>query len=258
MQILLGAQETIIKINSKTIKIDYIQHFIHEHFTNVIITNKSLYIPTSRKNNHYRIFLLKWLYALYIKKKKNNVSQFKEILLKREYKAIKIILSQEITHKIIWNILDEKNIALSIEPYNEKIIVMLKTYFTTSLHVNNTYISLHVNTVEEKERLKKLLANLHFFRIKVTHIFNKQEMASFVKTPDTKEKRLQNPLQKAHTILGSFPEDDASMLKKRYKKLAKKYHPDKVDIQDNKNVVLYTQKFQNILQAYEILLEQVS
>ncbi|WP_457749562.1 DnaJ domain-containing protein [Sulfurimonas sp.] len=258
MQILLGAQETIIKIKSQSIKIDYIQHFIYQHFINVVINKNTLYIPASVHNKHYRIFLLKWLYALYVKKSKNEILEFKEILLKREYKAIKIVLSQEITHKIRWNILDEKNINIFIEPYSDAIIKVLKTYFKSSLHVNNSFLSLHVNTLEKKEQLKKLLDTSDSIPIKHKHFFNEKEMQKFVSSLYKEDKPGISPVQQAHLILGSFPDDDANMLKKRYKKLAKKYHPDTANIKDNANISFYTQKFQNILQAYEMLLEQVS
>ena len=42
------------------------------------------------------------------------------------------------------------------------------------------------------------------------------------------------------------------------KQLAMQFHPDRAEQKDNQTLTLYTKKFQNILQAYEILLYRVS
>lgn len=240
-----------------SIKIDYIQYFIHQHFSDVIINKRVLHIPASHQNRHYRIFLLKWLYALYAKKTHNDFFELKDTLLNRQHKAIKILLAHDIIYKIIWNIIDAQKIALKIEPYNSSIINVLQTYFTTSLHVTQTHCSLYVSSPKEKALVKKLLDSSDIIFMNHKHIFNTKQMNEFVYVPSKKEKLHMTPLQKAHTILGTLPNDDAEMLKKRYKKLAKKYHPDKANTKDDKNVALYTQKFQNILEAYEMLLKQV-
>ena len=257
MQILLGAHETIIKVNSESTKIDYIQHFIHQNFNDVMISKKVLYIPASHNNPHYRVFLLKWLYALYVKRTKNDFFELKETLLNRHHKAIKILLTQEITYKIIWNIIDAQNIAVKIEPYSHSIINILQAYFKTALHVTQTHCSIHISSPKEKELVKKLLNSSEIISMKYKHIFNTNQMNEFLYVLSKKKKLHMTPLQKAHKVLGALPNDDASTLKKRYKQLAKKYHPDKANSKDNEKVVLYTQKFQNILQAYEMLLEQV-
>ena len=180
MQILFGAHETVVKLNSPSIRIDFIKNYIYQHFRDVSMHRRILYIPQSTQNIHYRLFLLKWIYALYAKKRREfHQNDFKEILLKRHHKAIKIILAQE--HKEIKQVSSTKD---------EKVVL--------------------------------------------------------------------TPLQKAHMVLGTKPGDNAMTLKQRYRTLAKQYHPDKVHSSDYKNVILYTKKFQNILQAYETLVQEVS
>lgn len=256
MQILLGVHETIVRINSHSLKIDYIQHYIHRYFNDVVLSEKSLYIPASHKNSHYRIFLLKWLYALYAKKSKNNIFELKETLLRREQKAIKITFAHTTVYKILWNISDSENLTLKVEPYNPDILCKIEKYFKTSLHVTQNQYILYLNSPQQKERLKRLLSSSDNIGQKCQHIFDQQQMDAFVDTSFKKEKPKISSLQKAHIILGALPGDDVQTLKQRYKKLAKKYHPDRVNPKDDKSVALYTEKFQNILQAYEILLKQ--
>lgn len=259
MQILLGAHETIVRVNSHSMKIDYIQHYIHKYFNDAVASEKSLYIPASNKSNHYRTFLLKWLYALYAKKSRNDFFELRETLLRRECKAIKITFAHihsSVRHKILWNISDVENLTLKVEPYNPDILNDIEAYFKTSLHVKQNQYTLYIDSLEQKQRLKRLLNYSQNLGQECRHVFDKQQMDAFLETILKKEKPKMSPLQKAHIILGALPGDDVKIIKQRYKKLAKRYHPDRVSIKDDESVALYTQKFQNILQAYEILLKQ--
>jgi len=92
MQILLGANETIIKIYSKNINIDNIEYFIHSHFMSSTTKSKNIYIPSTTITSHHRNFLLKWLYTIYTKKNKSYIPKLKELIIKRANKAIKIEL----------------------------------------------------------------------------------------------------------------------------------------------------------------------
>ena len=59
----------------------------------------------------------------------------------------------------------------------------------------------------------------------------------------------------AYKILGVSPTVTKSQLKKIYRTLAKKYHPDKFHGQSEEVIQQAEDKFQEILEAYEIILE---
>ena len=188
MQILLGINETIIKINSLTLKIDQIQDFIMQHFSQKQIESNSILIPAHNQNCHKRVFLLKWCYAIYTKKVNIDLPQLKEQLVKRHTKPIRIILTakQEINKK---------------------------------------------KTQERKSR--------------------KKEQKKIIS-------RIDLPLQRAYKLLGSSPLEDVKRLKKRYKKLAMEFHPDKVCNADTEIIKQHTIKFQQISEAYRLLLPHVA
>ena len=261
MQILLGAHETVIRIHSKSIRIDYIQDFINTHFADRTINGRSVFIPKSDKNSYHRTFLLKWLYSLHLKRTKIEIPKLLESLIQRQDKAIKILLSEDIVHRISWTTIDSQRVNFKIEPANQKIALTLKTYLNTKLEISSTHFSVTLKNRAEKQLLKQLLNSKSLIDVAHLHIYNSKKMDDFLEykeeSQSIKESRV-CPINSAHMILGSLHSDDAWTLKKRYKKLAMKYHPDRVDIKDDKTVMLYTQKFQNILQAYEILLERVS
>ena len=248
----MGVNETIIKINSKSIKIEYIQDFINTHFRDKIIKNNYIFIPESKENAHHRTFLLKWLYMLYSKKTKNNFPALKESLINRQHKPIKIILTADIVHKITWEVIDDKTININIVPSNYQIAHILKSVLKTKLFISSTYFSIEISTEEEKESLKFLLDTPTLIKIPHLHIFNKEEMDNFLVQKSVNQNNIID-YEKAHTILGSLPNDNAKILKKRYKQLAMQFHPDKAEQKDNHTVMQYTKKFQSILQAYELL-----
>jgi len=180
MQILLGVNETIIKINSFSLKIDQIQNFIMQHFSKKQIESDSIFIPAHNQDCHKRVFLLKWCYSIYAKKTNIQLPQLKEQLVKRHKKPIRIVLSAK--------------------------------------------------------------------------IYVKQERKSRKKEQKKVINRVDLPLQRAYKLLGSSPLEDVKRLKKRYKKLAMEYHPDRVSSADTKIIKQYTQKFQQISEAYKLLL----
>ena len=116
MQILLGSKETIIKIYSKNINIANIEQFIYTNFTNSFIKNKNIYIPPTTTSSLHRSFLLKWLYTIYVKNTNSYVTDLKEILIKRANKAIKIELQKPINRTIIYKIINNNQINISINP----------------------------------------------------------------------------------------------------------------------------------------------
>ena len=184
VQILLGANETIIKINSLSLKIDQIQDFIMQHFSQKQTKSNSIFIPAHNRDCHKRIFLLKWCYSIYTKKVNINLPQLKEQLVKRHKKPIRIILATK------------------------------------------------------QETIKK----------------KNQEKQSRKKEQKKVINRIDIPLQRAHKLLGSSPFEDVKKLKKRYKKLAMEFHPDRVCNADTKIIKQHTVKFQQILEAYRLLL----
>jgi len=253
MQILLGANETVVKIGSKSINIEYIQHFINGHFDNKILGKNIIFIPESMDNSHKRIFLLKWLYALYAKKTNNHIPKLKELLVNRQHKPIKIFLSQNITYKISYTISDKNCINIRVYPKNSELERRIANYF--SIDYQNLIIQIKNNDI--KMLLKKFLNSTNIIKFKHIHIYDKEKFKRILTTENKKEENhIDSKILKACQIFEIY-KYDKKILKKRYKSLAKKYHPDGVATQNLEMVKLYTQKFQNIIDAYEILLENL-
>jgi len=251
MQILLGVDETIVKINSKSISIDYIQQFISTHFLNRKICSNYILIPKSDKNCYHRTFLLKWLYSLYAK---NNRAfpELKDTLLHRHRKAIKIITTKKIIHTISYKVIDTENIQIQIQPANNNIAYTIKTFLQTKIIIMPTYLQISFDSKESRELLEKFITSKNIINVPHLHQYNRLDMKKFI-AYEVKEEIL-TPIQSAYIILGISENDDLKTVKKRYKSLAKEFHPDRVDYKDKARLDIYTKKFQAISGAYEVII----
>lgn len=257
MQILLGSFETIIKINSSSIGMEYIQHYISTHFKDIKIENNSIYIPASKLLHNHRQFLLKWIYTLYEKRTKNNIPELKEMLIKRYAKAIKIQLKEDISYKISYKLIDQERVQISIVPKHHKIAHLLKTFLQVEMQIYPNYIEMCFSDETQKRRLEKFIQEKKLIQLPYQHIYDKEKMAQFFSKNISTKKLLSSPLLNAYTLLGVSEQTDSTTLKRSYKSLAKRYHPDRAQSDNIDSITEYTKKFQNILAAYELVTEHL-
>ncbi len=251
MQILLGTHETIIKINSKATNIEYIRCFISSCFVDIVVKSNYILIPKSIENYHHRIFLLKWLYALYVKKTNNRFPELKELLINRQHKTIKILFKKRIVYKITYLIDNNKMINISVSPKNNQIICEIETFLQIKTATLHSELHIKVDSQRKRELLKELINSKNIIKASHIHIFDNEKMKVLL-TKDIK-KEVNNYTNKARLLLGLTLNDDEKTLKKQYKILARRYHPDMANSNDGETIALYTKKFQNITEAYEIL-----
>ena len=252
MQILLGVNETIVKINSKSISIEYIQQFISTHFLNRKICNNYILIPESNKDTYHRTFLLKWLYSLYTKKN-TPLPELKDSLVKRHHKSIRIITSKKIIHTISYKIIDNETINIQILPANNNIAYTIKTFLQTKILITPTYLQISLTSVESKKLLYKFINSNMLINIPHHHKYNNLDMEKFLLFKYKVKTKALTPVENAYLVLGLSKNDDLKTIKKRYKTLAKEYHPDRVFNSDKNKLDSYTKKFQSIRCAYELV-----
>jgi len=180
----------------------------------------------------------------------------KESLLKRYYKSIKIVLPKKIVHILKYKIINDETIQLSIVPQNSKIALNVKTFLQAKMTIMPTYLQINLTLKEEKQRLKTFLLSNSIINEPHRHIYDKTKMNEFLNSFERKEqqKKSINPIDNAYMILGVKYNDDIKIIKKQYKNLAKKLHPDRALTEDKTIVALHTKKFQELLEAYEIIL----
>ena len=200
--------------------------------------------------------MLKWIYSLYAKNN-NHLPELKEVLLKRHHKAIKIITTKKIIHTITYKIIDDNKIQINVAPSNNEILDKIKSLLQVKTVITPTHIQAIFDTNQDKEQLKKLLDSTKLSSLPYTNKYNKLQMNNFLLSKEkiAQPKQL-TPIQNAYLILEVNEHNSISSIKKQYKKLAKRFHPDKVYSQNSEVINSYTQKFQTILGAYQTILKR--
>ena len=257
MQILLGAHETVIKIKSTSSSISTIINFVNIHFQQSSIKNNYIKIPyTNKTDESHRLFLLKWLYTLYTKRTHNSFPKLRESLIQRHSKTITIEILGEVSHKINYKIIDADTINITIYPYSRSLIQKVQQILPTKTTLLQKSIQVKFENNIDRQELQKFLEKQITPRESFEHVFNKKAMYDFLNTVTRELKREEkesNAISRAFLLFNLSQDYDKFTLKKEYKNLAKKYHPDKIMHQSKHQVQEYTQKFQEILHAYNLL-----
>ncbi len=122
-----------------------------------------------------------------------------------------------------------------------------KRQMMMSFLINIAFIDGKVTHAEEN-LLTKIAAFLHFSSNEFESMMN-QFRSSFSQTT------VHSSIEEAYTILGVSPSDDLSTIKKKYRSLVKKYHPDIIQAQgaDEHYIQDATRKIQEINDAYEVI-----
>ena len=125
-----------------------------------------------------------------------------------------------------------------------------KRQMMMSFLINIAFIDGKVTHAEEN-LLTKIAAFLHFSSSEFESMMD-QFRSSFSKTT------VHSSIDEAYKILDASPSDDLGTIKKKYRALVKKYHPDIIQAQgaDEHYVQDATRKIQEINEAYEMIKKQ--
>ncbi|MEA1917269.1 MAG: DnaJ domain-containing protein [Campylobacterota bacterium] len=256
MQILLGMNETVIRVYDRVDNVNFIFEFIEKSFSNKLIKSNSIYLNYTHDEHYKRLFLLKWFYQMYSKNSNTDAPLLKQHLHNRVKKPIRIeIIKQQCYHYPIFiHILNNSTIKFKIVPKNIELYSFLTAKFRANLI--NSVESMHMFDVlcdnyESKQELSEIIKHDTLESLKVKFIYNATQMREFLATNDDVEIVIKG----AYDVLESSPDESLKVIKKRYKKLLKKFHPDNVFCEDKSQVELYTQKFQLIQNAYTLIRE---
>jgi DnaJ like chaperone protein len=144
--------------------------------------------------------------------------------------------------------------------------------FDNTIEIAQKYLKLTKNEYQKRLKVMEYLLNLAF----IDNDFSKAEfmitedianamdikksdfeamIASFEQFYAQKENTKELSLEKAYKILESDPSDDMATIKKKYRALVKKNHPDIITGQGASQSIIdeATTKLQNINEAYEII-----
>lgn len=253
MQILLGAQSTLVKIQDDRKNFQHILNFIETQFERKVIRTNSIYIPSNDAEYHKRVFLMKWLYSYYSRKYTKPIPNLKNVLLARVGKPIHLHLPvlQKLSIVIDVFFIDKYSCQFSIRNSDMLSKNAIKAYFEGYVLIKERGESLYnVDLVYsyEKRRLKSFFDSKTLEDFQLSCHYDLEAYRNFF-TP----KKKVSEISKACALLDVKVEDPLVQIRKSYIRLAKKYHPDLIMDKTESRIKQGTQYFQTLLAAFDLI-----
>ncbi len=264
MRVALGLNEVLVHVDYESLNYKIIMQYVEKNFSNTLKFTSTILIFNNDKEKYKKQFFLQWLYASYKKANPDLMPSFKNNLLKRIHHPIKIRVTNKKEMLNSFNItikhIRERQIALRIDVKNYLMINYLKLTFRKELlkkSKDGMAISIDIGSDTTKAKLKKLLGRKKILSYPTHFIYDEIWLNELLHPKASESARYQVDVYRddfvasSYELLKSSPKDTLDVIKKRYIKLVKKFHPDRIYSLDHSKVAEFTEKFQMVQRAYE-------
>jgi len=253
MQILLGSQSTLVKIQDSRKNFQHILNFIETQFEDRVVKKNAIYLPENNDEKYKRAFLMKWIYAYYTRKYNKAVPNLKEVLMNRVAKPIHLDLPvlQDEPFEIDVEFVSGTRCRLKSNRANPLYDKGIQRYFRSmeiSKGSNANCIEITTNSDVDKARLKFFFSLNKLNTVSLNFIYDDQKMESFFML-----KQLRPDISNACRVLNVRIDDSLKTIRKNYLYLAKKCHPDLLSDKAEHHIKKATEDFQSLLAAFDIM-----
>jgi hypothetical protein len=273
MTIILHTREIRVSVNEGSINHLIIKNFVARYFSNVLNNVDSIVIMHKESEISQKRYFFQWLYSAYSKQRRNLPPSF----LKMLQSAVSFPIYVRIVGKAkpvqsisvrLWLPRGSGSFALSIEPEHSFAVNFFHYRFLPHL-INR--LGKNQFEIETNEHSLAIFSDLcsrtqilaqpvifHYERLSMDILFNsvktegdwqKQRFFSLLIEEDTK-------LQNAYRLIGVPLSADMATIKRCYRELAFRYHPDRAYAQGSSAVAENTRRFHAINEAYELICRQ--
>jgi len=265
MRIFANRNMILIHARRDSIQEKVIVDFVNRHFKYKVQGESGIFIHHCNEEVNSKNRFFHWLYWSYQQMHGKDPRDLREEIESKPQRPIKIKWIEKA------NIIT--NIPISIEVINKIYIKFsfqqenattymhnfLRAYFRThiiSLAGDRDHYLIKVDSEAVKEKFLTLLKRTRIMQYHVSFMYNRQHISQLLASnnyfePQKESERSQ--IDKAYKLLKVSPEEDLSEIKKRFKKLLHKYHPDRVFNQGQEIIDKYTLTFQSIQAAFETI-----
>lgn len=266
MQVSFSHDMIAVTIAEDTKTYYYLQNIIEKNFSKRIGRKNKMIVFKQEQENVQRRYLLNLLSKIYSRKHPRNFKKMVKQIQNSLDKSIKITLlkSNQILQQlsISVNIEDNYAIVLDLGSRNSILVTYLKNYFKDHLFkykLKNHTVTIYPNSEKTADLLEKLLEQKELLGCYVSYSYDENEFLEYKKTLMKKLNRrkkfnaLYSLLEEYYEVLGCQSEDTFETIRKQYLKLVKQYHPDTIGYTNNMLAQQYSEKFQSIQHAYEMI-----
>jgi molecular chaperone DnaJ len=228
-------------------------NFCDRNFNRVVKLKDTVLVFNSSEELRKKSQFLHWLINIY-KKESSRVAVFDLKSLEKIPIKIKILnSSKSVFSSFTLNIKqysDKEIVTIKTEPPSEVIKQFLKLFFRGCHTYKSSIfdIAFSVEAEFSQQKLRDLLKRKKLLSYNV-NFKSDNFVKSFLQPKEI------DRIDNAFKLLSSKKSDEFSVIKKRYLKLAKKYHPDSVFLASEETIKKHTDKFQEIQEAFSIVKE---
>jgi hypothetical protein len=263
MDIALQEKAIIFRLSPDSANLFALMHFVNNSFKNVkYFSGRTVVLDTEDEVIRKR-YLIRWAYKIFYKSEKyNNSVSFKRLnnslhlpiyIISTEHKHIAKTISITIEH-----INTNNELRIRCNEYNQIIAESFKKLFKDSFmfSVDKRIFKIKVQTKYDLAILKNILSRKKISGVSVvfiTHGLNFSKLHA--QEAISEELAYKQKLAKSYKILSIHKGSTFKEIKDNYRKMLKKYHPDKVSNEGSETISLYTRRFQVIQEAYSLIKE---
>ncbi|MDR2904908.1 MAG: DnaJ domain-containing protein [Helicobacteraceae bacterium] len=280
MTITLHAREIRVLVLEGSINHLILKNFIARYFSNVLKLRDALIIMHEERELSQKKYFIQWLYAAYQKKRADITPKFLKALQSAIAFPItvKVISAQKTVQGISVRIkVPQSNHAifsLSVEPEGSLAVNFFRFRFqphiTRQAGAAEFYIE---NSQESLKILTELLSRDRILAMPVSYVYDKSSIAALFASLNSQKEREKsyekqkfyriiieedNKLREAYKLLGASESFDDAALKRAYREMASRHHPDRAYANGERAVAEMTRKFHAINDAYALIVSSRS
>ncbi len=265
MRIFANRSMILIHARRDTLHEKVIVDFVNRHFKYKVQGESGIFIHHCADETNSKNRFFHWLYWNYQQMHGKEPSELREEIESNPKRPIKINWIEKS------NIIT--NIPISIEVINAVYLKFtfrqdsathyvhnfLRGYFRTHIVCDagdRDHYLVKIDSESAKEKLLALLKRTRIMQYYVSFTYNHQQISQLLAANNDfvpQKESEQAKLDKAYKLLKATADEELSVIKKRFKKLLYKYHPDRVYNQGQELIDKYTMAFQSIQAAFECI-----
>jgi molecular chaperone DnaJ len=244
----------------------YLQNLSEKNFSKKIGQKNKIIIFKSDNEETQRRYFLKLVTKIFKRKNKNSDEELLKKILNSYDKSIKLnlIKPNQLQKQITFEIFTNKDNILIFKSDTKCRLLMtyIKNSFKDHLvryRLKNETLTIFPNSLETLSLLDELIEKKEILGWYVKFKINKDEISKLREYYKKKEARKRSYrlvygfLREYYALLECKEHDPFEKVRQNYLQLVKKYHPDRVCGQSSIVVSAYTEKFQQIQNAYKTI-----
>jgi hypothetical protein len=258
VRVVLRNNAIFVQGSSITLEEPWMEDFFDHHIQNTLFLDNGVLVLNNENSSDQKEEFLETLSDRYTKVNDLSGSFYSRSLKRCRSAAVRIEVPYRKSENVDVELyaFDSSRVTFTFSTPNPWVMRYLKQQLSSLLlSATSTYLSIDVSTSAAKARLEKTLNRREVLHFVINYQYDDAFMSRLYGHykgwgfgNDEVDKMI-----RYHAIfeipIGSTPED----LKKRYRALAKRYHPDRVQNKSPEIINKYTEKFQLLQEAYGAL-----